>query len=246
MMDPSAPTGFRLFGLGGKEESRKNTAAPAPAQRAAVPAQVSSYAPGSGHIEEELIEEEEFDAPHHHHGKADEHDLDEYEEETLPPSMRTGDLGELLQEAHLDHRIQMNFDGNDDWKMASTKTMRKRLRRVASRLREPATGTRGSARIVADAAAWRARRAARAGRPEQSARRTFAPLDADLRSADHQRPAQAGPGDSGSDCQGAYRQEGRAHYQPHCAAGAVPGVHADGYTRGREPQDCLRRRSASG
>jgi hypothetical protein len=46
----------------------------------------SSYAPGSGHIEEEVIEEEEFDAPHHHHAKADEHDLEDYEEETLPPS----------------------------------------------------------------------------------------------------------------------------------------------------------------
>jgi ribonuclease G len=109
-VDPSAPTGFRLFGLGGKKKQEEQPAAPAPEPKAAAPAAVSSYAPGSGHIEEELIEEEEFDAPHHH-GKADEHDLDEYEEETLPPSMRTGDLGELLQEAHLDHRIQLNFDG---------------------------------------------------------------------------------------------------------------------------------------
>ncbi len=116
-IDPSAPTGFRLFGLGGKKK-QEEPAAPAPNVKAAEPksatsATVSSYAPGSGHIEEELIEEEEFDAPHHHHGKADEHDLEEYEEETLPPSMRTGDLGELLQEAHLDHRIQMNFDGKN-------------------------------------------------------------------------------------------------------------------------------------
>jgi Rne/Rng family ribonuclease len=108
-VDPSAPTGFRLFGLGKKKP--EEPAAPAPAPKAAAP--VSSYAPGSGHIEEELIEEEEFDAPHHHHGKSDEHDLEQFEEETLPPSMRTGDLGELLQEAHLDHRIQMNFDGKD-------------------------------------------------------------------------------------------------------------------------------------
>ena len=111
-VDPSAPTGFRLFGLGGKKK-QEEPAAPAPEPKATAPAAVSSYAPGSGHIEEELIEEEEFDAPHHHHGKADEHDLEEYEEETLPPSMRTGDLGELLQEAHLDHRIQMNFDGKN-------------------------------------------------------------------------------------------------------------------------------------
>jgi ribonuclease G len=111
-VDPSAPTGFRLFGLGGKKK-QEEPQAPAPEQRAVAPAAVSSYAPGSGHIEEELIEEEEFDAPHHHHAKTDEHDLEEYEEETLPPSMRTGDLGELLQEAHLDHRIQMTFDGKD-------------------------------------------------------------------------------------------------------------------------------------
>jgi ribonuclease G len=109
-VDPSAPTGFRLFGLGGKKK-QEEPAPPAPEPKTAAPAAVSSYAPGSGHIEEELIEEEEFDAPHHHHTKADEHDLEEYEEETLPPSMRTGDLGELLHEAHLDHRIQMNFDG---------------------------------------------------------------------------------------------------------------------------------------
>jgi ribonuclease G len=110
-VDPSAPTGFRLFGLGKKKQ--EEPAAPAPEPKTATPAAVSSFAPGSGHIEEELIEEEEFDAPHHHHGKTDEHDLEEYEEETLPPSMRTGDLGELLQEAHLDHRIQMNFDGKN-------------------------------------------------------------------------------------------------------------------------------------
>ena len=111
-VDPSAPTGFRLFGLGGKKK-QEEPAPPPPDLKVAAPAAVSSYAPGSGHIEEELIEEEEFDAPHHHHGKSDEHDVEQFEEETLPPSMRTGDLGELLQEAHLDHRIQMNFDGKD-------------------------------------------------------------------------------------------------------------------------------------
>ena len=57
-----------------------------------------------------MIEEEEFDAPRHHHAKADDLDLEDYEEETLPAQLRTGDLGELLQEAHLDHKIQLNFD----------------------------------------------------------------------------------------------------------------------------------------
>ena len=105
-VDPIAPTGFRLFGLG-KKKAEEPAPAPPPAPKAVAP--VSSYAPGAGLIEEELIEEEEFDAPHHH-SKADEHDLEDYEEETLPAQLRTGDLGELLQEAHLDHKIQLNFD----------------------------------------------------------------------------------------------------------------------------------------
>jgi Rne/Rng family ribonuclease len=111
-VDPAAPTGFRLFGLGGKKKTGE-PAPPAPAPSAAKPstvAAVSAYAPGAGHIEEEVIEEEEFDAPHHHHAKADDLDLEDYEEETLPAQLRTGDLGELLQEAHLDHKIQLNFD----------------------------------------------------------------------------------------------------------------------------------------
>ena len=110
-VDPLPPTGFRLFGLGGKKKTKEPAPAPAPsAAKTTSVAAVSAYAPGSGLIEEELIEEEEFDAPHHHH-KADEHDLEDYEEETLPNQIRSGDLGEMLQEAHLDHKIQLNFDG---------------------------------------------------------------------------------------------------------------------------------------
>jgi ribonuclease G len=105
--DPTPPTGFRLFGLGGKKKKEEPAPAPAPAKVASV----SAYAPGSGVIEEEVIEEEEFDAPHHH--KADEHDLEDYEEETLPNQIRSGALGEMLQEAHLDHKIQLKFDGKN-------------------------------------------------------------------------------------------------------------------------------------
>ncbi len=78
----------------------------------AVPtAPASTYAPGQGLIEEEVIEGEELDAaPHARRHKPEAHDLDDYEEETLPSHLRTGDLGEMLQEAHLDHNIQMNFD----------------------------------------------------------------------------------------------------------------------------------------
>jgi len=101
-VDPLPPSGFRFLGFG-----KKKTEEPA---KAAVKS-ASSYAPGSGLIEEETIEEEEFDAPRHQHrAKGGDQDLDDLEEETLPTHLRTGDLGEMLQEAHLDHRIQLNFD----------------------------------------------------------------------------------------------------------------------------------------
>jgi len=112
-VDPLPPSTFRLFGLGGKkkkdEESESESHADTKPQSASV-ASVSAYAPGAGLIEEEVIEGEEYETPHHHAGKTEEHDLDDYEEETLPSQLRSGDLGEMLQEAHLDHRIQMNFD----------------------------------------------------------------------------------------------------------------------------------------
>jgi ribonuclease G len=105
-VDPLPPTGFRLFGLGGKKKAEEKEAKPEPKS-----VLVSSYAPGSGLIEEETIEEEEFDAPRHpQRAKGADHDQDDFEEETLPNQLRTGDLGEMLQEAHLDHRIQLNFD----------------------------------------------------------------------------------------------------------------------------------------
>jgi Rne/Rng family ribonuclease len=116
-VDPLPPSGFRLFGFGGK--NKKDEDAPASSlghtePQNAPPAPVrsaSTFAPGSGLVEEELIEGEELDAlPHRHAHKHDEHDLDEYEEETLQTQIRSGELGEMLQEAHLDHRIQMNFD----------------------------------------------------------------------------------------------------------------------------------------
>jgi ribonuclease G len=107
-VDPLPPSGFRLFGLGGKKKAEEKTAT-----RPASTTSASGYAPGSGLIEEEVIEEEEFEAPRRHqHGKADDHDI--FEEETLPPQARTGDLGEMLQEAHLDHRMDLKLDGEEE------------------------------------------------------------------------------------------------------------------------------------
>jgi ribonuclease G len=103
-IDPSSPTGFRLFGFGKKKDS-------APTAGSKTASSTSTYAPGPGLVEEEVIEGEELDATlHPRRHKPDVHDLDDYEEETIPTHLRTGDLGEMLQEAHLDHRIQLNFD----------------------------------------------------------------------------------------------------------------------------------------
>ena len=117
-VDPLRPSEFRLFGLGGK---KKKDDAEEPAHPLTIPAEPappaaakatpkSNFAPGHGLVEEETIEEEEFDAPGHAHQQHHE-DLEDYEEEEKHRTViRTGDLGEMLQEAHLDHKIQLNFD----------------------------------------------------------------------------------------------------------------------------------------
>jgi ribonuclease G len=106
------PAEFRLFGLGGKKKKTDDgQPAPPPEEKksAATPI-VSTFSPGTGLVEEEVIEGDEYDTPHHHH-KTDEHDLDDYEEEEkLHTQIRSGELGEMLQEAHLDHKIQMKFE----------------------------------------------------------------------------------------------------------------------------------------
>jgi Rne/Rng family ribonuclease len=112
-VDPLPPSSFRLFGFGKKDKKDEE---PAQAKQAdSSISSVSAYAPGSGLIEEEVLEGEEFEStPHARQHKSAGHDLDEYEEETLATQVRSGDLGEMLQEAHLDHRIQLNFDENGE------------------------------------------------------------------------------------------------------------------------------------
>jgi Rne/Rng family ribonuclease len=125
--DPMPPAEFRLFGLGGKKRKTDDGGSQPPledAQPASV-SSVSSFSPGSGLVEEEVIEGEEFDVAHHHQHKPDERDFDDYEEEEkLHTQIRSGELGEMLQEAHLDHRIQMNFDdkNGDDAEEAAEET----------------------------------------------------------------------------------------------------------------------------
>ena len=75
--------------------------APAP-QVAEVADQLFGFAPGSGVLEEEVIEEEEYDfEPIHRH--ADEHDSEDLEEETLD---HAGELSEMVRDSHLDQRLQ--------------------------------------------------------------------------------------------------------------------------------------------
>jgi ribonuclease G len=111
-VDPLPPAEFRFFGLGKKKPDEET------AKKAVKAISPSTYAPGKGLLEEETIEEDELVAPRHpqRHGKTEDKDLDDFEEETLPTHLRSGDLGEMLQEAHLDHRIQLNFDekGGED------------------------------------------------------------------------------------------------------------------------------------
>ncbi|MBS1801762.1 MAG: Rne/Rng family ribonuclease [Acidobacteria bacterium] len=120
-VDPLPPREFRLFGLGGKKkkseeeppEGHEPVSQPIAETRAASIASVSAFSPGSGLVEEEMIEGEEYDLSRHHH-KGEEHDLDDYEEEEkLHTQIRSGELGEMLQEAHLDHKIQLDLDSKN-------------------------------------------------------------------------------------------------------------------------------------
>jgi ribonuclease G len=99
-IDPLPPTGFRLFGFGKKKEEKKPTK--------------SNYSPGVGNVEEEVIDEEEFTSKPRLHARAGDTDMDDLEEETLRAQIGSGALGEMFQEAHLDHRIQRNLDGSPD------------------------------------------------------------------------------------------------------------------------------------
>ncbi len=155
-VDPLPPSGFRIFGLGGKKKKTDDggtetphavaetvpTPAIATAPAAASTATLSGFAPGQGLVEEEVIEGEEYDVPAHHHHKADEHDLEDFEEETLQTQIRSGELGELLQEAHLDHHIQMAFgDRNGEEEEAAVEEEEEQPQ-AAEAETQPVTGPR--------------------------------------------------------------------------------------------------------
>src|SRR5271156_63079 len=71
------------------------------AQATEVADQLFGFAPGSGVLEEEVIDEEEYDFEPIH-GHSDEHDSEDLEEETLD---HAGELGEMVRDTHLDERL---------------------------------------------------------------------------------------------------------------------------------------------
>jgi ribonuclease G len=67
------------------------------------------FAPGAGTLEEEVIDEEEFDSEPLR-AYADEHDLDDLEEETLD-NLSGAEISEMVRDAHLEKRIGASPDG---------------------------------------------------------------------------------------------------------------------------------------
>jgi Rne/Rng family ribonuclease len=74
------------------------------AQATEVADQLFGFAPGAGILEEEVIDEEEYDfEPIHAH--SDEHDIEELEEETLEHS--GAEIGDMVRDAHLNQRLSV-------------------------------------------------------------------------------------------------------------------------------------------
>jgi ribonuclease G len=100
-VDPQRPSGFRLFGLGGKKKKDEHAAD----KSAEVP---SDSAPGRGIPEEDFIEEQ-FKAPNpSRRSKAKEGGRENFEEKTPPTRTQPGVLGELLEEAQINHHIDVD------------------------------------------------------------------------------------------------------------------------------------------
>jgi Rne/Rng family ribonuclease len=106
-VDPLPPSHFRfkdLFSGGRRREEEPEPVPQAPEPKPV--ASVSAYAPGNGLVEEEVIEEEEYEFNPLKAHAGDEHDLEELEEETLQQQIRSGALGEMLEEAQFEHRLE--------------------------------------------------------------------------------------------------------------------------------------------
>ena len=74
--------------------------------------QSRAFSPGTGLLEEEVIDEDEYDfSPIHAH--ADEHDLEEIEEETLDSGLAGSELGDFVRDEHIKRRV-MGDDPDED------------------------------------------------------------------------------------------------------------------------------------
>ncbi len=74
--------------------------------------QLRAFSPGTGLLEEEVIDEDEYDfSPIHAH--ADEHDLEEIEEETLDSGLAGSELGDFVRDEHIKRRV-MGDDADED------------------------------------------------------------------------------------------------------------------------------------
>ncbi len=106
-VDPIPPSTFRLKDLfGGRRRSETAEPGKKPTVRG-----VSAFSPGSGHVEEEEIEAEEYDLSHHALRVSDEHDSSDLEEETLQQQVRSGVIGEMLHEVQLETHQRPVRDG---------------------------------------------------------------------------------------------------------------------------------------
>lgn len=143
-VDPLPPSHFRfkdLFGGGRRREEEPEPAATTQEPKAQPVASVSAYAPGKGLVEEEVIEDDEYEfSPLKAHA-GDEHDLEELEEETLQQQIRSGALGEMLEEAQFEHRLEEE-EGEEEEVAAPVRTEGGRGREG----RERSGGDRGRGR----------------------------------------------------------------------------------------------------
>ncbi|MGI8772597.1 MAG: ribonuclease E/G, partial [Acidobacteriaceae bacterium] len=69
--------------------------------------QVHAFTPGEGPLEEELIDEDEYDfSPVY--GADDDHDFEDLEEETLDSQVQGAEIGEMIREAQVDRQVHVH------------------------------------------------------------------------------------------------------------------------------------------
>ena len=195
-------------------------------------------------MEEETIEEEEYDFNPLKAQHGEDGDLEELEEETLQQQIRSGALGEMLQEAHLDHRIQLSRDEDDDaeeeesgapaggGRTGSGAAPGGRERGGRTERGRRGRGPGGSERSSSQSGSGGGDgRRPGGGGSRRSAQTSDLPIISDLLKPGQEILVQI--------AKEPIAKKG-ARITSHIALpGTVPGVYADGEPCGREPQDCF-------